>query len=320
MSAPSVHVTGIGLALPGVTRAADLLRAAPGADAVSPAERIGRKGLRYKDRATQLALAAARDALREARLITEESETCALGASTAVVASSNLGNLDTVCRTAAEIAEQSVDGISPMGLPNASSNVVASSVAIRFALRGPNLMLCNGVTSGLDALRWGASLIASGRAARTVVIGVETRNEVTDALTGHAGPDVLDGAVAVVLERAVDARERGVVPLAELGAYTRGGSVAECVAALLPDDTGADVWFTPQGFDAELPVPATRGLARHDLSRNIGHASGALGVAQCAAAVGGFAGNDLGVALLTNGDDGSDAVAGLVLRAVRDAA
>jgi monoamine oxidase len=38
-----------------------------------------------------------------------------------------------------------------MDLPNASSNVVASSVAIRFGLRGPNLMLCNGATSGLDA-------------------------------------------------------------------------------------------------------------------------------------------------------------------------
>ncbi|MFE9661399.1 beta-ketoacyl synthase N-terminal-like domain-containing protein [Streptomyces sp. NPDC005955] len=318
MSDFRVGITGVGLALPGVDDPADLLRATttgPAGEPVVPADRIGRKGLRYKDRATQLALVAVRDALRDSRLIPADGERCGLGAGTAVVASSNLGNLDTVCRTASAIATESVESISPMGLPNASSNVVASSVAIRFGLRGPNLMVCNGATSGLDTVRWAARLIRAGRAERAVVIGVETHNEVTEALTGHPAATALDGAVALVLE-GVTAAERRAVPLvAELGDQTRRGSVDACVAALLatPGPTPG-AWFTSEGFDGDRTVPGTDGMPRHALDAVLGHASGALGVAQCAAAVGLFTADGPGTVLLTNGDDDGDAVAGLLLR------
>ncbi|MER5493745.1 beta-ketoacyl synthase N-terminal-like domain-containing protein [Streptomyces sp. NPDC002490] len=320
MSTLRVGITGIGSALPGVDVPADLLRAAADGGPVVPADRIGRKGLRYKDRATQLALVAVRDALRDSRLVPADGEGCAWGASTAVVASSNLGNLDTVCRTAAEIATDSVEGISPMGLPNASSNVVASSIAIRFGLRGPNLMVCNGATSGLDALGWAVRLIRAGRAERAVVVGVETHNEVTEALTGHPATTALDGAVALVLEGVPAAHRRGVPPVAEVGDQARRGSVDACVAALLaapgPVPGG---WLTSEGLDPDRPVPGTEGMPRHALDAVLGHASGALGVAQGAAAVGLLTGDGPGAVLLTNGDDGCDAVAGLVLRRAGEA-
>ncbi|MDT3400860.1 hypothetical protein RKE29_30395, partial [Streptomyces sp. B1866] len=60
-----------------------------------------------------------------------------------------------------------------------------------------------------------------------------------------------------------------------------------------------------------LPVPDT--VPRHDLTAAFGRASGALGVLQCAAAVGWFAAGGRGRALLTAGDDTADAVAGLLL-------
>ncbi|WP_281048125.1 beta-ketoacyl synthase N-terminal-like domain-containing protein, partial [Streptomyces himastatinicus] len=135
----AVVVTGVGLALPGADTPDALLRGAhaPGR-APGPFDtgaRIGRRGHRYKDRATQLALCAALDALRDAALVPADSadggELTVPGDTVGVVASSNLGNLDTACLTAAAIAEDSARSLSPMSLPNASSNVIASWIAIR---------------------------------------------------------------------------------------------------------------------------------------------------------------------------------------------
>ena len=334
MTAPSapgaVVVSGVGLALSGADTPDALLRAAhtPG-HAPQPFDtgaRIGRRGHRYKDRATQLALCAALDALRDAALVpTEGEELTVPGDTVGVVASSNLGNLDTACLTAAAIAEDSARSLSPMSLPNASSNVIASWVAIRHGLRGPNLMLCNGPTSGLDAVHWAATLVAAGRVRRALVVGVETHNAVVADLLARPADDLLDGAAALVVEGARWAEERGARAVAVLGPYVRRAGLAGCVRALLPEDgEGPGVWFTPERYEeptadtSGAPVPPS--VPRHDLTTAFGRASGALGVLQCAAAVGwlGTAGTDAGAgtgeALITSGDDTGDAVAGLLLR------
>lgn len=306
-----VVVTGVGLALAGVDDAAGLLRLGPEAAApLDPAARIGGRGLRYKDRASQLALCAAGDALRAAGLVDAAGGLTVASGSVAVVASSNAGNLDTVCLAAAALNEESTDGLSPMDLPNASSNVVASSVALRFGLRGPNLMLCNGPASGLDALYWGARLLAAGRCGCVVVIGVEPRNAVVAGLSGTPEDALLDGAAAVVIETGGSARGRGAAPAALLGRFARERGLAACVAALTGDGAGLGVWFTPERYDPGLVAP---GVARRDLAAAFGRASGALGVLQCAAAVGWFAAGGAGTALLTSGHGPGEAVCGLLL-------
>ncbi|MEU0806387.1 beta-ketoacyl synthase N-terminal-like domain-containing protein [Streptomyces sp. NPDC005970] len=349
-----VVVTGVGLALPGADTPRELLRPAdtprtPRAplEPYDTGARIGRRGHRYKDRATQLALCAALGALRDADLIRGDAEgggdgreLTVPGVTVGVVASSNLGNLDTACLTAAAIAKESVAGLSPMGLPNASSNVIASWAAIHFGLRGPNLMLCNGATSGLDAVHWAAMLVTAGRVRRALVIGVETRNPVVEGLL-HGSSDgladgladssaeepLLDGAAALVVEGAAWARDRGAAPAAVLGRYERRAELAACVEALVPGDRTPGVWFTPEGYgtprDAEagcrgVPTPLLETVPRHDLTAAFGRASGALGVLQCAAAVGwlGEAGAGVGAgaeALVTSGDDAADAMAALLL-------
>ncbi|MBL1099683.1 beta-ketoacyl synthase N-terminal-like domain-containing protein [Streptomyces coffeae] len=320
-SPDAVVVSGVGLALPGAGTPDTLLRnarPAPGpSDRFDTTTRIGRRGHRYKDRATRLALCAALDALRDAALVCgEDAQLTVPGATVGVVGSSNLGNLDTACLTAATIAEDSACGLSPMSLPNASSNVIASWVAIRHGLRGPNLMLCNGPTSGLDAVHWGATLVAAGRVRRALVVGVETHNPVVEELAGAPAGDLLDGAAAVVVEGARWAREREARTSAVLGPYVRRPGLGPCVAALLPEGPPPGVWFTPERYKepagAAVPVPGT--VPRHDLSVAFGRASGALGVLQCAAAVGWLAADGSGDALLTSGDDTADAVAGLLLR------
>ncbi|MFJ8201385.1 beta-ketoacyl synthase N-terminal-like domain-containing protein [Streptomyces sp. NPDC096152] len=279
----AVVVSGAAVLLPG----ADTVRAladgpAPGGAAVEPADHVGRKGLRYKDRATQLGYALTAAALRDAGLLGADGLTVP-AASTGIVASSNFGNLDTVARALDTIREETVTATSPMDLPNASSNVIASSAAIRYGLRGPNLMVCNGETSGLDAVHWAATMIGAGRAERFLVLGVEPDNEVVRRLLG--GARAVDGGAALVLESRTAAAERSATVRAVLGPYRRGA-----------DEPGG----TAPGW--ELPA-------------HLGSASGAHGVLQIAAAVGWFDAGRREPVRAVAGGPGHDAGAGLLLLA-----
>ena len=306
-------VTGVGLAMPGVRTVRELLAGRPqDAAAVDPAARLGKKGLRYKDRATQLALVCADEALRDAGLLGDDGLTVP-GESVAVLIASNYGNVDTVCAIVETIAaEGSAGGLSPMDTPNASSNVIASTLAVKYGLRGPNLMLCNGPTSGLDAFRWAAALIRSGRADRALVLGVEPDNEAVRRL---AGTDrMVDGAAAVVVERQGLGPARGVAELAELGGTARTAGVRSCLGRLGSDAPA--VWFGPgEGTDPDGGAPPLPQVRQYDLAGEWGESSAALGVLQCAGAVGWFAAGGAGTVYAVAGRDGDDACAGLVLRA-----
>jgi 3-oxoacyl-[acyl-carrier-protein] synthase II len=311
----NLAITGVGLALPGDASITDLLGPVMArACAVDPAARLGRKGLRFKDRATQLGLCAADEALRAAGLwnpdLAPDERLTVPGESVAVVVSSNLGNIDTVCRVAQTIGEEGSRSLSPMDTPNASSNILASDVAIRFGLRGPNLMVCNGATSGLDAVHWASTMLRSGRAEYVVVLGVEPDNEMVRQLTDTGR--VLDGAAAVVLEVPEHAKSRGVTACAEVGRYVRTAGMAECADRLTSVDT-PHVWFTPEGTGKR--PEALAGTMRLDIAGRRGLCYGALGVLQCAAAAGWFAQGGDGPVLALAGNDSDDATAGVLLYA-----
>jgi 3-oxoacyl-[acyl-carrier-protein] synthase II len=276
----NVVITGLGVAGAGLDEPADLLSAGKPVHAgeFDPTPLIGARGLRYKDRATKLGLLAGKRALESAGLADREGE------ETGVVVSSNYGNLDTVCRVADTIRAEGVLGTSPMDLPNASSNVIASSLAIMFGLRGPNLMVCNGQTSGLDAMHWAYVLTASGRARRVLVVGVEPTNEAVARLAG----DTFDGAAALVVESAESARARDAAALATVGRYQHRTRI----------DTAGDAEFV---------------IAGKDIEQALGHASGALGVLQSVAGVVRLGRGGTGSVLAVAGGDGHEATASLVL-------
>lgn len=144
---------------------------------------LGRKGLLAKEPATRLALLAVHRALglapghRPSREVDLE---------TAVVACGNLGNVETVTTVARAVRAGGVREVSPLMAPNASSNVVASSVALWFGFGGPNLMICSGATAGLDGLAAAIRLLRAGRARRVVLVGAEPDDSVARAI--HAGP------------------------------------------------------------------------------------------------------------------------------------
>ncbi|WP_331752324.1 beta-ketoacyl synthase N-terminal-like domain-containing protein [Streptomyces chartreusis] len=306
-----VVVTGIGLALPGVATYGDLLGPLPGDGGFDPATALSGRELRHKDRASRLALRASEFALHNAGLTDADADATFTGAAdaTAVVVSTNLGNADSLCAATDTISREGVRGLSPLGLPQTSSNVIAGWVAIRYGLRGPNLTVCNGVTSGLDALAWARNLIVAGRAEAAVVVGVEPANDVTTKLLGEQSTDA---AVAVVLEPADAAARRGARPRARITGYARSLDLAAALTcAGVTEDESVGRWLGDEA-DAEAGqlLTATR---RIDLEAQLGPLSGALGVLQCAAATAHFEGGATGNVLAAAGGPRHDAAAALLL-------
>lgn len=219
--ATPIAVTGWGVHVPGpaptIMVGGTALAGArvPGLGGAVPAgqagELLGRKGLLGLEPSTRLALCAAQAALggtpRRPRAPDGPDPR------TAVVVSSNLGNVATVVHIVDTIRTDSWRYLSPLHAPNASSNVIATTVAIWFQLGGPNLMICSGAAAGLDAVAAGVSLLRADRADRVVVVGAEPDDEVAQGLhrsrsCAAARRTLRAGAGCVVLEPA-DRAEAG---------------------------------------------------------------------------------------------------------------
>ncbi|MDQ0840552.1 hypothetical protein QFZ68_000232 [Streptomyces sp. V1I6] len=112
-SAREVLVTGIGLALPGVATYGDLLGPLPGEGGFDPATGLRGREMRHKDRASRLALRAAESALHDAGLTDANATFTDVADSTAVVVSTNLGNVDSVCEAADTITREGVRASAP---------------------------------------------------------------------------------------------------------------------------------------------------------------------------------------------------------------
>ncbi|MEU5182208.1 beta-ketoacyl synthase N-terminal-like domain-containing protein [Streptomyces longwoodensis] len=269
----AVHVPGV---------AADVFLGAAGTGPALPPQEahrlLGRKGLLYKEPATRLALCAVHRALGLPP--GRPAEPVGQGPQTAVVVSSNYGNVHTVREVVATVRAGSRKDVSPLQAPNASSNVIASTIAIRYGLSGPNLMVCSGAVSGLQALRLAALLIRAGRAERAVVVGVEPDDATVRQLallrptSNGRHPQPRAAAACVVLEAADPARADQVL----LGAVSHHG---ELPAAVKDEGTAAQLRLISPGPAAGAPGEAPQAL---DLSAAVGETYGALGVLQAAAA------------------------------------
>ncbi|MGX4687689.1 beta-ketoacyl synthase N-terminal-like domain-containing protein [Streptomyces sp. JNUCC 63] len=263
---------------------------------------LGRKGLLFKEDSTRLALCAVHRALGlpPGRL----TEPLPRAEHTAVVVSSNFGNVQTVRDIVAGMRAGSAHDVSPLNGPNASSNVIASTIAIRYGLTGPNLMVCSGATSGLDAVRLGALLLRGERARRVVVVGVEPGDDTARGLAA-LGPDtpgapataapLRPAAACVVLDSGGEGPRLG-----DVRRHTRPDDIAEDPAAPTP---------------LRLTAPGAADTGGIDLTAYLGEVYGALGVVQLAVAAAWLSAGqrpEPGGALITCGD-GEDGYASVRL-------
>ena len=335
---PRIVITGLGIEVPGINDLAQLTDGSvPNlADAdFNPAEKLGRQGLRYKDRATKLALCSAQSALQDASLPISAGEQFS-SETFGVVVSSNLGNLDTVCKVVDVVHNEGADNTSPLDMPNLSSNVIASSLAIRFGCKAINLMVCNGETSGIDALYLAANAIRSQRATRILVVGVEPSNEVVKKIMKASASNwssrgallhIGDGSAAVVLEDAESAAERGAFVYAEMASYSYRAS-NHLSQTILGANGGSDglpeLWLTPSSPPGPSSEAVSEGLELWkdtpptclDLTGVLGETYGALGVFQCVGACLWLRRHANAKAIATSGACWGEGTASIIIRGI----
>jgi 3-oxoacyl-[acyl-carrier-protein] synthase II len=305
--------------LPGIDDPEDLFGQHPlstDRDAFCPERVLGKKGLYGKDRATRLALCATQRALLDAGGLDIASHR-----SCGVLVSCCLGNLDTVCNAAQTIEAGRLNDLSAMELPSASSNIVASTIAIRFKCRGLNVTVCGGADSGTQAIGLASNAILSGRLQRAIVVGAESHTVASEALLaqsferwpGHGESfRIMEGAAALVLEAADQAVARGArvygcvdhyagLPSHDLGACSRNSVSRQSSPPAL--------WLTPnrqysgvesgiQQACASWPTTVPRLV---DLGSMLGEGYGLTGVLQALVASLWLVRHGEGYALTTSG-------------------
>ncbi len=173
----AVVVTGAGVISSVGDSPADLHRALVGGCSGSaiehfePTQYLGNRNVRPLDRLGQLVAAAAGLTLDAAGCLDAHRSSSAIG----FVLGTAFAGIGTICafdRRAIEVGPQFV---SPLDFANTVLNAPAGQTAIWHRLRGPNATIAAGAASGLQAIAWGADLIANGAADAVLAGGADER-------------------------------------------------------------------------------------------------------------------------------------------------
>ncbi|MEZ4515417.1 MAG: beta-ketoacyl-ACP synthase II [Chloroflexota bacterium] len=123
-----------------------------------PVALFGAKDARRMARVTQLALAAAGQALAAAGLESVTPDRERMG----VLVGSAMGNLDPVIDGQTTLTERGADRVSPFFVPMMLSDTPAAMISIRYGLRGPVLSLATACATATDAIGQAATMIRQG--------------------------------------------------------------------------------------------------------------------------------------------------------------
>jgi 3-oxoacyl-[acyl-carrier-protein] synthase II len=212
------------------------------------------KEVRRLDRFILLALAAAREAIRDAGLDlgSGENERCG------VAIGSGIGGLGTLADSVVVLTKSGPRRVSPFTIPMSICNMASGYVAIQHGLRGPNLCQTAACAAGAHSIGEAARVIergdadvmlAGGSEAPITEIGVasfanmkalSTRNESPTTASRPFDVDrdgfvVGEGAGVLVLEDLEGARARG----ADIRAHVLGyGMTADAASVAQPTESG----------------------------------------------------------------------------------
>lgn len=220
-----------------------------------PVALLGRKEARRMDRFTQLAVAAAGQALEDARLKITPENTLRIG----VVIGSGIGGISTIVHETNTLRDKGVTRISPFMVPMMLSDTAPGMIAITYGIRGPNLAVVSACATGSNAIGEAAEWVRHGRV-DAVLAGSAEAGIVPLAVAGFNVMNALsrrnddpqrasrpfdkdrdgfvtgEGGGVLVLEDYEHARARGAKIYAEVIGY---GSTADAFHITAPEETGA---------------------------------------------------------------------------------
>lgn len=203
-----------------------------------PEEYIDKKKIRKMDRFSQLAFAAAKMAIEDAKLDMEKEDSFRVG----VIVGSGIGGLSTVAAEHKVLLEKGPRRVSPFMIPMLITNIAAGEIAIAHNIQGPNYSLSSAcatsnhtVGDALRLIRYGDAdvIIAGGSEAAVTPLGLagfcsakalSTRNDDPEHASRpfdkeRDGFVMGEGAGIVILESLEHALSRGAFIRAELIGY-----------------------------------------------------------------------------------------------------
>ncbi|MFC4015880.1 beta-ketoacyl-[acyl-carrier-protein] synthase family protein [Nonomuraea purpurea] len=222
------------------------------------------------DRFTVAALAAAREAVADARLDPGDWQPDRVG----VVTGTGTGSMERYLAEFEHLRAGRLTLMSPMAITRSISNMVPAEIALALGARGPNFTVSTACASGATAISVARDLIRSGTCDIVITGGSESvrsripaacfhrmgalstrRDDPAGACRPfHAERDgfvLSEGAAVLILERDLHARARGVQPYAYLA-----GSASTCdshhFAAPHPDGDGLATAMTAALREAGL--------------------------------------------------------------------
>ncbi|MBI2869706.1 MAG: beta-ketoacyl-ACP synthase II [Chloroflexi bacterium] len=215
---------------------------------------INRKDARRMDRFAQLAVAASRQAVEDARRAISSENAGDIG----VIIGSGIGGLTTLYEQTKVLLEKGPDRVSPFLAPMMISDMAAAQVSIALGVRGPNFCTTSACSSGSDAIGAAYELIKHGDAramitggAESIInpLGIVSFNALKALSTRNSDPKaasrpfdverdgfvISEGAAILILEDLEHARRREARILAEIVSY---GATADSFHVTQPLENG----------------------------------------------------------------------------------
>ena len=226
-----------------------------------PVALFGRKEARRLERISQLALAAANQALEDATVngaLERDRVGVALG--------SGVGALSAMVENAETLREKGPNRVSPFFMPMMLPDTPAAKISIAHGFRGPNMAVATACASGNNALGEAARIIQRGEADMMVAGGAEaciiplavaafsvmgalsTRNEEPERASRPFDSDrdgfvTSEGAAILILEELEHAQARGAMIYGEFLGY---GSSADAYHISMPANDGGGATLAMQ--------------------------------------------------------------------------
>jgi len=224
------------------------------ASGFDPSALFDRRTVRRNDRFTLFALEAARQALADAGLLSDEAELAKAG----VLVASAIGGVITLSENLRVLDARGERRVSPFMVPMMMPNAAAATISIQFGLRGPSFSLNSACATGANAIGEAAEMIRRGRtevmvcggseaAIRPVSLAafhnmgaVSTRNEDPERASrpfdaNRDGFVMGEGAGVIILESLAHARARRAHVYCEMAGY---GTTADAFHIAAPEGTG----------------------------------------------------------------------------------
>ena len=209
------------------------------------------RNMRKMDRISWLAVAAARLAADDARLIIDDETRDSIG----LLLGSSYGSTEVAVKLGTTIFTGGPRQANPIIVPNTVMNAPAGNASIELGIRGFNSTVNHNAASAEIAIAYAAAQVEKGRARAMLAGGVDVMGDFFHqvlirfkALSGSDGGDEAarpfdrqrngwvqgEGAGLVCLELLEDAKKRGAAPLAEILGY--GLASAPAPITDYPDD------------------------------------------------------------------------------------